>query len=140
MRVNKVQLIGNVGKDPDIRTIQSGMDDRKVANFTLATTEVYRTKQGEKKESTQWHRLVAFGKTAELVEKYVRKGTKVGIEGKLTYRTYEKDGETKYLTEIEVTSLLLLSSKQSSGSESAPQAHEAAQDHPGDYPEDDLPF
>lgn len=131
MRVNKAELIGNVGKDPEVRLM--GNTDRKVANFSLATTEVYRDKQGEKQESTDWHRCVAYGKTAEVVEKYVKKGTKIAVEGRIKYRTYEKDGETKYITEIEVSSLLLLSSKKDGGSASGPEPS-------GPDEADDLPF
>jgi single-strand DNA-binding protein len=106
---NKVQLIGHVGNDPEIKNLEG---DRKVANLTLATNEVYRNDKGEKVEETQWHRVTAWGKTAEIIEKYVTKGKEVAIQGKLVYRSYEdKNGEKKYITDVVVNELLLLGSK-----------------------------
>ncbi len=106
---NKVQLIGHVGNDPEIKNLEG---DRKVANLTLATNEVYRNDKGEKVEETQWHRVTAWGKTAEIIEKYVTKGKEVAIEGKLVHRSYEdKNGEKKYITDVVVNELLLLGSK-----------------------------
>lgn len=102
---NKVQLIGNTGSDPEISQLESG---RKRARFTLATNEVYKNDNGEKITDTQWHNLVAWGKNAELIESYVAKGKEIAIEGKLTHRTYEKDGEKKYYTEVVVSDILLL--------------------------------
>ncbi|MDP3314146.1 single-stranded DNA-binding protein [Lutibacter sp.] len=106
---NKVQLIGNLGNAPEIITLDSG---KKLAKFSLATNEVYKNAQGEKVTETQWHNLVAWNNTAEIVEKYVEKGKEIAIEGKLTTRTYDdKDGNKRYVTEIVVTELLLLGSK-----------------------------
>lgn len=106
---NKVQLIGHVGNDPEIKNLEG---DRKVANLTLATNEVYRNDKGEKVEETQWHRVTAWGKTAEIIEKYVTKGKELAIEGKLVHRSYEdKNGEKKYITDVVVNELLLLGSK-----------------------------
>ena len=95
--VNRCHLIGNVGKQPDVRTMQNG---DKVANFSLATSETWKDKSGEKKEKTEWSRIVVFGKLAEVVEKYVRKGSKVYVSGKLQTRKYEKDGQEHYTTEV----------------------------------------
>ena len=103
---NKVQLIGHVGQDPEIKTLEG---DRKVANLTIATNEVYKNGKGEKVEETQWHRISAWGKTAEVIEKYVTKGKEIAVEGKLTHRSYEdKNGDKKYYTEVVVNELLLL--------------------------------
>jgi len=106
---NKVQLIGNLGNAPEIITLESG---KKLAKFSIATNDSYKNAQGEKITDTQWHNLVAWNKTAEIVEKYLEKGKEVAIEGKLTSRSYEdKDGTKKYITEVIVNELLLLGSK-----------------------------
>jgi single-strand DNA-binding protein len=103
---NKVQLIGHVGNDPEIKTFDGG---KKLVNFTLATNESYKNDTGEKVEETQWHKLVAWGKTADIIEKYVAKGKEIAIEGKLTHRNYEdKNGEKRYFTEVVVNDVLLL--------------------------------
>ena len=103
---NKVQLIGHVGNAPEIVTLESG---RKLAKFSIATNETYKNNKGEKITDTQWHNVVAWGKTAELVENYVPKGKEIGVEGKLTSRTYEdKEGNKKYITEVVCNELLLL--------------------------------
>lgn len=103
---NKVRLIGNTGGDPEVITLESG---KKLAKLTLATNETYKDTKGEKVTETQWHHLVAWGKTAELLEKYVNKGKEIAIEGKLAYRSYEdKNGDKKYTTEIVVDDVLLL--------------------------------
>ena len=103
---NTVQLIGNVGNAPEIVTLESG---KKLAKFSLATNETYKNAKGEKITDTQWHNIVAWGKTAELVENYVPKGKEVGVEGKLTSRSYEdKEGVKRYVTEIVCNELLLL--------------------------------
>ena len=103
---NKVQLIGNVGKDPEIVNLESG---KKLAKFSVATNENYKNGNGESLTDTQWHNIVAWGKTAELVEKYVNKGKEVGVEGKLTSRNWEdEDGTKRYITEVVCNELLLL--------------------------------
>lgn len=103
---NKVQLIGNVGQIPEIISIQKG---KKIAKFTLATNEHYKDSKGEKKTETQWHNLVAWGKTAEIIENYVKKGEEIAIEGKIIYETYEaKDGTKKYATKIKINEILML--------------------------------
>ena len=107
---NKVQLIGNIGNQPEIIQLESGT---KLAKFSLATNETYKNAQGEKITETQWHNIVAWGKTAEIVEKYLEKGKEIALEGKLTSRSYEtKEGEKKYVTEVVVHELLMLGSKQ----------------------------
>ncbi len=103
---NSVRLIGNLGEDPKVRKLDSG---KTVANFTIATNEIYRDNSGEKRSETTWHRLVAWGKQAEIAEKYLKKGSEIALEGKLTNRSYDgKDGEKHYVTEIVVNSLLML--------------------------------
>lgn len=107
---NKVQLIGNLGNAPEVRSTESG---KKLARFSVATNESYRNAQGEKITETQWHNLVAWGKLAEIVEKYLNKGSEVVIEGKLINRNYtDKEGNKKYVTEVEVSELLMLGGKQ----------------------------
>lgn len=106
---NKVQLIGHVGSEPEIVNLESG---KKLAKFSLATNENYKNAKGEKVTDTQWHNIVAWGKTAELVENYVPKGKEVGIEGKLTSRSYEdKEGHKRWITEVVCNELLLMGSK-----------------------------
>ncbi|MBL7887180.1 MAG: single-stranded DNA-binding protein [Flavobacterium sp.] len=103
---NKVQLIGHVGQDPEVKTLEGG---RKVATITLATNENYTNAKGEKVEQTEWHRATAWGKTAEIIEKYVTKGKEIAIEGKLTHRSYDdKNGEKRYVTDIVINELLLI--------------------------------
>jgi len=103
---NKVQLIGNLGNDPEIVNLESG---KKLAKFSIATNETYKNNKGERVTDTQWHNVVAWGKTADIIENYVTKGKEVAIEGKLTSRSYEtKQGEKRYLTEIICNELLLL--------------------------------
>ena len=103
---NKVQLIGNLGNDPEIINLESG---KRLAKFTIATNETYKNNKGEKVTDTQWHNIVAWGKTAEIIEKYVTKGKEVAIEGKLTSRSYEtKEGEKRYITEVVCNELLML--------------------------------
>lgn len=100
--LNQAQLIGNLGKDPEIRSLNSG--DR-VANFSVATSETWRDKStGEKREKTEWHNVVVFGALVDVIEKYVKKGDKVFIQGKLQTRKYQdKDGNDRYTTEIVLT-------------------------------------
>lgn len=106
---NKVILIGHLGNDPEVKDLESGT---KVANFSLATNDYFKDPQGERVENTQWHNLVAWNKTAEILEKYVKKGQEVAIEGKLTNRSYDdKEGNKRYVTEVVVNELVLLGKK-----------------------------
>ena len=108
---NKVQLIGNLGNAPEIKNTESG---KKLAKFSIATNETYYNAKGEKVVETQWHNLIAWGKVADLVEKYLTKGTEVAIEGKLMNNNFtDKDGNKKYYTEVQVHELLLLGGKPS---------------------------
>ena len=103
---NKVQLIGNLGNNPEIIYLESG---KKLAKFSLATNETYKNAKGEKVTNTQWHSLIAWGKTVEIIENYLEKGKEVMIEGKLTSRNYEtKTGEKRYITEVQINELLIL--------------------------------
>jgi len=103
---NKVQLIGNVGNDPEIKNFEGG---KKLANLVIATKESYKNEEGERLEQTQWHRVTAWGKAAEIIEKFVTKGKEIAVEGKLIHRSYDdKDGEKRYITEVVVNDLLLL--------------------------------
>ncbi|MDC6366169.1 MULTISPECIES: single-stranded DNA-binding protein [Flavobacteriaceae] len=103
---NKVQLIGNLGNDPEMVTMENG---NKLAKFSIATNETYKNTAGEKVTDTQWHNLVAWGKLAEIAENYLAKGKEVMIEGKLTSRSYEtKEGEKRYITEVKCNELLML--------------------------------
>jgi len=106
---NQVQLIGNVGQEPTITNLENG---KKVARFSIATNENYKNEKGEKVQNTDWHTVVAWGKIAEIVEKYVGKGKEIGITGKLRTRTYTTDdGNQRYVTEVEAREILLLGSK-----------------------------
>lgn len=103
---NSVRLIGHLGDSPKVRKLDSG---KTVANFSIATNEIYRDQKGEKQSETTWHRLVAWGKQAEIIESYVKKGSEIAIEGKLTNRSWDdKNGEKQYMTEILVNEVLLL--------------------------------
>jgi single-strand DNA-binding protein len=106
---NKVQLIGNLGNDPEIITMESG---KKLAKFSIATNDTYKNAQGERITDTQWHNVVAWGKTADIIESYVTKGKEVAVEGKLSHRSYDdKDGNKRYTTEVVCSELLLLGNK-----------------------------
>ena len=108
---NKVQLIGNLGNAPEVRNTESG---KKLVRFSIATNESYHNAKGEKVTETQWHNLIAWGKVADIAEKYLTKGSEVAIEGKLMNNNYtDKEGVKKYATEIQVHELLLLGSKTS---------------------------
>ena len=106
---NTVQLIGRLGKDPEVRTLESG---RMMATFSMATSDVYRNAKGEKVEETQWHNIVAWGIKAEVVSKYLKKGREVAVEGRIVYHSYEgNNGDKKYFTQISVNEILMLDKK-----------------------------
>ena len=159
--VNKVILVGNLGKDPEIRAMDSG---RKVANFPLATTETYKDRDGNRQEQTEWHNIVFWGPVADTIERYLKKGSQIYVEGRIRTRTYQdKDNQTRYITEIMGQNLTMLGgggrsegsggdygSSQSSGSQdsggyqkSAGQSSSQPQTtsfNSGGGDEDDLPF
>ncbi len=106
---NKVQLIGNLGMNPEVKELDGG---RKVAKFTMATNETYKNQKGERVTDTQWHNVVAWGKTAELMEQLLAKGKEVMVEGKLTSRSYDdKEGNKRYITEVVANDFLLFTPK-----------------------------
>ena len=106
---NKVQLIGNLGNNPEIRTLEGG---KKMARFSMATSETYRSAKGEKITETQWHNVVAWGKVADIAEQFLVKGSEVAVEGKLINRNYtDKEGNKRYVTEVQVNEVLMLGDK-----------------------------
>jgi single-strand DNA-binding protein len=137
--VNKVILIGNLGKDPEITYTPAGL---AVARFSIATSETWKDKStGDKKEKTEWHRVVTFGKLAEICGEYLVKGKQVFIEGRLQTSSYEKDGVTRYSTDVIASDMKMLGSKgdygPSAGQAGAPSDGPAMPEH---QPDDDIPF
>jgi single-strand DNA-binding protein len=150
--INKVILIGNLGRDPEVRRLENGA---VVAKFSLATNETYKDKNGERQTQTEWHDVVVWRQTAEFAEKYLTKGMLVYIEGKLTHRKYQdKEGKDRYITEVYGLNIRLLDRKEGSGSgfkqnmpteepaTTTSKAKESASvaENAGDKAEDDLPF
>lgn len=144
--LNQAQIIGRVGKDPEVRYLSSG---EAVANFSLATTEKWKDKaSGEARESTEWHRISAFGRTAEIVGEYVKKGALIYISGKIKTRSYDHHGETRYVTEIHASDMKMLSSRnegdaprpqQSQQTARQSQQRQAPRNSVADL-DDDIPF
>lgn len=144
--VNKVILLGNLGKDPELRSTQTGTS---VCSFSLATSESYKDRNGEWQENTDWHNIVMWDRQAENAAKYLKKGSKVYLEGKIRTRSYEQDGITKYKTEVIAFQMVMLDPKEQSGSYS-PQGEQSAKptaqgannfDLPDtDEDDDDIPF
>ena len=142
MSVNKVILVGNVGRDPEIKHLDKGV---AVANFSIATTETYIAKTGEKISNTEWHNIVVWRGLAEVVEKYVKKGSQLYLEGRLKTRNYEKDGVKHYLTEIYADELQLLGKREGQAEipgQTAPKEQLQTVGEPdlNQPEEDDLPF
>ena len=143
--VNKVILVGRLGKDPEVRNLENGAT---VANFTMATSESYKDKTtGEKKEVTEWHNIVLWRGLAEIAAKYLHKGDLVYIEGKLRTRSWEKEGVTRYTTEIVGDNMTMLSTRPSGSQDYSPKAASAedsgaaAREKPAvESATDDLPF
>jgi single-strand DNA-binding protein len=137
--VNKVLLVGNVGKDPEVRHIESGV---AVANFPIATNESYKNKSGERVTNTEWHNIVVWRGLAEVVEKYVKKGSLLYIEGKIRTRSYDdQNGNKRYITEIVADNLKMLD--RSSGGDSSQSQESQPQAPEGNFKSDetdDLPF
>lgn len=133
--VNKVILIGNLGKDPEVRYMPSGA---AVTNVTLATSETWKDKQsGEMKERTEWHQVVFFNRLAEIAGQYLRKGSKVYVEGSLRTRKWQgKDGQDRYTTEIVASELQMLDGK---GGQQSEPAQQPASEPAADF-DDDIPF
>ncbi len=138
--VNRVILVGNLGADAELRYTGSGM---AVANFRIATTEVWKDKDGQKQEQTEWHRISLWGKMAEAVSQYLTKGKQVYVEGRIQTRKWQdKDGQDRYSTEIKADKVTLLGGGPRSGqAERDEHAHAAAPAAGPDYPDsDDVPF
>jgi single-strand DNA-binding protein len=143
--VNKVILVGRLGKEPEVRNLDNGAT---VANFSVATSEVYKDRTtGERKEATEWHNVVLWRGLAEVAQKYLHKGDMVYIEGKLRTRSWEKDGVTRYTTEIIADNMTMLSTKPGGGGSSNeyPSAERSSANSfsasaPADTSTDDLPF
>ncbi|MDD3081281.1 MAG: single-stranded DNA-binding protein [Desulfobacterales bacterium] len=141
--INKVILVGNLGKDPEVRYFSDGT---AMVNFSIATSEEWKDKNtGEKKEKTEWHRIVAFRKLAEICGEYLSKGRQVYVEGKLQTRSWEKDGVTRYTTEIVADRLQMLDARAASDSGrpsgGSPDAGgRGPEGYPPSIPEDDIPF
>ena len=134
--VNKVILIGNLGKDPEVRYLDNGV---AVANFSLATTESYKNKEGERVSQTEWHNIVLWRGLAEIAEKFLKKGSAVYIEGKIRSRKWEdKEGNTRYTTEILADNMTMLGKREYNTTQSSgdPSEEEIPQEEKGD----DLPF
>ena len=138
--INKVFLIGNVGRDPETRNLESG---GSVTSFSLATTMAWNDKEsGEKKELTEWHRIVTFNRLAEICGQYLSKGKLVYVEGRLHTRSWEQDGVTRYVTEVRASVVQMLNSKESARKRDTAQS---ARNHPPLPPDaysmdDDIPF
>lgn len=140
MGVNKVILVGNVGKDPEVKHLDSGVT---VASFSLATSETYKNKDGQKVTNTEWHNIVIWRGLAEVAEKYVKKGNPLYIEGKIRTRSWDdKDGNKRYTTEIVADNMQMLGSKQSSEEEASSAPENTAATDIENIPAegDDLPF
>ena len=126
--VNKAVILGNVGDDPSIRYMPNG---KAVANFTVATSESWKDQQGQKQERTEWHRCTAYDKLAEIIGEYVKKGSKLYLEGKLQTRKWQdQQGQDRYTTEIIVSEMQMLDGKPQQGGQQAPQGQQQQQRHP----------
>ena len=122
--INKAIILGNLGKDPEVKYMPNGT---AVANFSIATSETWKDKAGgESQEKTEWHNCVAFGRLAEIIEQYVKKGSKVYCEGKIQTRSWEKDGVKRYTTEINVNELQMLDSREQSNHQSRPEPKQSS--------------
>lgn len=144
--VNKVILVGRLGKDPEVRNLESGVS---VANFTIATSESYKDRTtGEKKEITEWHNIVLWRGLAEIAQRYLHKGDMVYIEGKLRTRSWEKEGVTRYITEVVGDNMTMLSTTRGGGPSGSAEVNSGSQERssqesfraPVDNSTDDLPF
>ena len=133
--INKVILVGNLGKDPEVRHLEGGVS---VAKFTLATSESYKDKSGNKVEQTEWHNIVVWRGLADVAEKYLKKGSTIYLEGKIKTRSYDKDGSKHYITDIVADSFTMLGGKKENTSPSEGGSGLSAEMAPDKT--DDLPF
>ena len=128
MSLNKAMLIGNVGRDPEVRYLDGNSGNAKVATFTLATTERYRDRNGETRENTEWHNIVAWRNTADVVERFVKKGTQLYIEGRIRTRSWDdQTGNKRYTTEIIADTLQLLGKKADNPAAAQPSGYQPQQ-------------
>jgi single-strand DNA-binding protein len=134
---NKIQLIGRAGRDPETRTLEGGI---VVTNLTIATTETWKDAQGNKQEKTTWHNVQAWRKLAEIIGQYAKKGGLYMVEGKMTYREYEKDGVKRIAPEIVAEEFKMLEKPAGSGSPAAPAQQPASRPAPTPADDEDLPF
>lgn len=146
MSYNKVILIGRLGKDPEVKTVGEG---NKVAELSLATSETYKDRAGEKQSKTEWHKCIFWGNIAGVIEQYLKKGSQIAVEGKIEYRSYEdKDGAKRYVTEIKCTGMTMLDTKAEGAAQSTTTPAAAGQpttaaptaSFTAGPVEDDLPF
>lgn len=140
--INRVILIGNLGKDPDVITFENGV---KKATFSLATSESYKNKEGNRVDQTEWHNIVMWRGLADIAERFLHKGNQIYIEGKLKTRSYEQDGIKKYITEIFVDNMTMLGSRKDASEGGQPASSQPAKPQQSaendiQVPEDDLPF
>lgn len=135
MSVNKVMMVGHLGNDPELRYTQSG---QPMASFRIATNRRYKDRDGEYVEDTQWHRIKIFGKLAEICEKYLEKGRQVFVEGRLEHYQYEKDGQTRYWTEVVAETVQFLGQRGNGTRASADPTE--PQGPQGPYEDADIPF
>lgn len=130
--LNKVELLGNLGRDPEVRATPNG---KKVATLNIATTESYKDQSGQWQETTDWHRVIFWERSAETCEKFLHKGSKVFVEGKLKTRSYEKDGNTVWITEVKGSNLILLD-----GANNHSQLTDSEPNYDQSKESDDVPF
>lgn len=144
--VNKVILVGNLGKDPEVRYMPNG---EAVANFSIATTDSWKDKEGQKQERTEWHNIVMYRRLAEIAGEYLKKGRPVYVEGRLQTRQWEKDGVTRYTTEIIADSMQMLGGGKAEGEHGNPQRQDSKPNEQEDEPyapknfedfDPDIPF
>ncbi len=135
--VNKVILVGHVGKDPEVKYLEGGV---ALARFPLATSDSYKNKEGQKIETTEWHNVVVWRGLAEIVEKYVRKGKLIYIEGKIKTRQYGEENNKKYITEIVADEMTMLGGPRTDNPEPAASTQGAPEMAASSAPSDDLPF
>lgn len=135
--VNKVVIIGNLGKDAEVRVTPGG---HSVANFSIATTEVWTDKEGERKEKTEWHRVNVWGKTADSLQPYLTKGKQIYVEGKLQTRQWEKEGQKHYTTEIRADRIVLLGGGRRERDDDDSSSGGDSRRYDGAPAKDDIPF
>ena len=136
--LNRVMLIGNLGQDPDLKYTPTG---KAVANFTIATKDRWKDKDGQSQERTEWHRIVLWGRQAEIAKDYLRKGKQIYLEGRLQTRNYDdKDGNKRWITEIIGYNLQMLGKREETGAEEIPSGVDVSGQPPASGMDEDLPF